>query len=130
MRRFATTASGLVSTSAKEAAPQIIYPPEGAHVDGKLVSAKGWPGLAAFMLSQSTDRQRARVLWEQIYRGSEHEYMQKNAEHRLRLSGAQVGEVVLAVAAALGPLSAPPGWVHPGPPRTSAHDVSPRNRKG
>ena len=23
--------------------------PTGAHVDGKLVSAKGWPGLAAFM---------------------------------------------------------------------------------
>ena len=33
LRRFATTASGLVSTSAKEAAPQIIYPPEGAHVE-------------------------------------------------------------------------------------------------
>jgi protease I len=27
----------------------IDVPPEGAHVDGKLVSAKGWPGLAAFM---------------------------------------------------------------------------------
>ena len=23
--------------------------PDAAHVDGKLVSAKGWPGLAAFM---------------------------------------------------------------------------------
>jgi protease I len=23
--------------------------PNGAHVDGNLVSAKGWPGLAAFM---------------------------------------------------------------------------------
>jgi protease I len=27
----------------------IDVPPDGAHVDGKLVSAKGWPGLAAFM---------------------------------------------------------------------------------
>ena len=27
----------------------IDVPPTGAHVDGKLVSAKGWPGLAAFM---------------------------------------------------------------------------------
>ena len=54
---------------------------EAAEVPG---SPEWMPGLAAFMLSQSTDRQRARVLWEQIYRGSEHEYMQKNAEHRLR----------------------------------------------
>jgi protease I len=29
----------------------IDVPPEGAHVDGNLVSAKGWPGLAAFMRS-------------------------------------------------------------------------------
>jgi protease I len=27
----------------------VDVPPTGAHVDGKLVSAKGWPGLAAFM---------------------------------------------------------------------------------
>ncbi len=27
----------------------IDVPPTGAHVDGKLVSGKGWPGLAAFM---------------------------------------------------------------------------------
>ena len=33
LRRFATTASGLVSTSTREPAPQIIYPPEGAHVE-------------------------------------------------------------------------------------------------
>lgn len=31
-RRFALNASGLL-TSGREAAPQIIYPPEGAHVD-------------------------------------------------------------------------------------------------
>ena len=27
----------------------VDVPPNGAHVDGNLVSAKGWPGLAAFM---------------------------------------------------------------------------------
>jgi protease I len=27
----------------------VDVPPTGAHVDGKLVSAKGWPGLAAFI---------------------------------------------------------------------------------
>jgi protease I len=27
----------------------VDVPPTGAHVDGKLVSAKGWTGLAAFM---------------------------------------------------------------------------------
>jgi penicillin-binding protein 1C len=32
-RRFAVTTSGLVRTSAKEAAPQIVYPPEGAKVE-------------------------------------------------------------------------------------------------
>ncbi|MBB3593829.1 penicillin-binding protein 1C [Rhizobium sp. BK529] len=32
-RRFALTASGLLATSGREAAPQIVYPPEGAHVD-------------------------------------------------------------------------------------------------
>ena len=32
-RRFALNASGLLSTSSREAAPQIVYPPEGAHVD-------------------------------------------------------------------------------------------------
>lgn len=32
-RRFAVTANGLIRTSNREAAPQIIYPPEGATVD-------------------------------------------------------------------------------------------------
>jgi penicillin-binding protein 1C len=32
-RRFAMTASGLLSSSTREPAPQIIYPPEGAHVE-------------------------------------------------------------------------------------------------
>jgi protease I len=27
----------------------VFVPPTGAHVDGNLVSAKGWPGLAAFI---------------------------------------------------------------------------------
>ena len=32
------------------ALPSVVYvAPTGAHVDGNLVSAKGWPGLAAFM---------------------------------------------------------------------------------
>jgi hypothetical protein len=52
---------------------------------GKVPDSPEWlPGLAAFMLSQSTDRQRSRVLWEQIYRDSEHQYMRANAELRLR----------------------------------------------
>lgn len=33
LRRFARTASGLVSATAREPAPQIVYPPEGAHVE-------------------------------------------------------------------------------------------------
>lgn len=33
MRRFSTTANGLVTVVAREPAPQIIYPPEGAHVE-------------------------------------------------------------------------------------------------
>lgn len=32
-RRFSTTASGLPQTSIREAAPQIVFPPEGARVD-------------------------------------------------------------------------------------------------
>lgn len=32
-RRFSLTASGLISASAREPAPQIVYPPEGARVD-------------------------------------------------------------------------------------------------
>lgn len=32
-RRFSTTAGGLVAASAREPAPQIVYPPEGARVD-------------------------------------------------------------------------------------------------
>jgi hypothetical protein len=52
---------------------------------GKVPGSPEWmPGLAAFMLSQSTDRQRSRVLWEQIYRSAEHEYMRTNAEFRLQ----------------------------------------------
>ncbi|GMB82818.1 penicillin-binding protein 1C [Shinella zoogloeoides] len=33
MRRFSTTASGLVATAGREPAPEIVYPPEGAHVE-------------------------------------------------------------------------------------------------
>ncbi len=33
LRRFAITASGLIRTSGGDAAPQIVYPPEGAKVD-------------------------------------------------------------------------------------------------
>ncbi|MEF3132102.1 penicillin-binding protein 1C [Rhizobium sp. 268] len=32
-RRFALNASGLLVASGREAAPQIVYPPEGAHID-------------------------------------------------------------------------------------------------
>lgn len=32
-RRFALNASGLLANSSRESAPQIVYPPEGAHVD-------------------------------------------------------------------------------------------------
>ncbi len=32
-RRFAVTASGLIRSSSRESAPQIVYPPEGAKVD-------------------------------------------------------------------------------------------------
>ena len=32
-RRFSMTASGLLSASTREPAPQIVYPPEGAHVE-------------------------------------------------------------------------------------------------
>ncbi len=32
-RRFSTTAEGLLTASAREAAPRIVYPPEGARVD-------------------------------------------------------------------------------------------------
>jgi protease I len=37
--------------------------PNAAHVDGKLVSAKGWPGLAAFM------RECLRVLGTEVTHG-------------------------------------------------------------
>ncbi|MDM9620636.1 penicillin-binding protein 1C [Rhizobium sp. S96] len=37
-RRFAINPSGLLATSGREPAPQIVYPPEGAHVD---LGAKG-----------------------------------------------------------------------------------------
>ncbi|WP_408015618.1 penicillin-binding protein 1C [Rhizobium alarense] len=33
LRRFATNANGLVTASAREPAPEIVYPPEGAHVE-------------------------------------------------------------------------------------------------
>jgi len=33
LRRFSATANGLVSTFARESAPHIVYPPEGAHVE-------------------------------------------------------------------------------------------------
>jgi penicillin-binding protein 1C len=32
-RRFSLTSSGLVSATVREAAPQIVYPPEGARVE-------------------------------------------------------------------------------------------------
>ena len=52
---------------------------------GKVSDAPEWlPGLAAFMLSQSTNRERSRFLWERIYRTAEHEYMRFNAEYRLQ----------------------------------------------
>lgn len=41
----------------------IDVPPTGAHVDGNLVSAKGWPGLAAFM------RECLKVLGTEIRHG-------------------------------------------------------------
>ncbi|WP_163265988.1 DJ-1/PfpI family protein [Chelativorans alearense] len=41
----------------------IDVPPDGAHVDGNLVSAKGWPGLAAFM------RECLKVLGTEIRHG-------------------------------------------------------------
>src|SRR5690606_40033199 len=33
LRRFSATANGLVSAFAREPAPHIVYPPEGAHVE-------------------------------------------------------------------------------------------------
>lgn len=33
LRRFSTTETGLVATGTRERAPQIVYPPEGAHVE-------------------------------------------------------------------------------------------------
>ena len=41
----------------------IDVPPDGAHVDGKMVSGKGWPGLAAFM------RECLKVLGTEIRHG-------------------------------------------------------------
>ncbi|MCT7373887.1 DJ-1/PfpI family protein [Chelativorans salis] len=41
----------------------IDVPPDGAHVDGNLVTAKGWPGLAAFM------RECLKVLGTEIHHG-------------------------------------------------------------
>ena len=42
----------------------VDVPPTGAHADGNLVSAKGWPGLAAFM------RECLRVLGTEITHGA------------------------------------------------------------
>jgi protease I len=41
----------------------VDVPPDGAHVDGNMVSAKGWPGLAAFM------RECLKVLGTEIRHG-------------------------------------------------------------
>nr|WP_316653866.1 penicillin-binding protein 1C [uncultured Gellertiella sp.] len=43
LRRFSDTDTGLVTTSAAEAPPQIIYPPEGARVDLGLAQGPGTP---------------------------------------------------------------------------------------
>lgn len=46
-RRYAVTASGLVRSSTREPAPQIVYPPEGARVD---LGAQGGIGLSPLVL--------------------------------------------------------------------------------
>lgn len=51
----------------------------------KVPDSPEWmPGLAAYMLTQGGDRARSRLLWQQIYRTADHEYMRTNAEFRLR----------------------------------------------
>jgi len=43
LKRFAHTRTGLVALRAREAAPQIVYPPQGAEVDVGLASAEPMP---------------------------------------------------------------------------------------
>jgi hypothetical protein len=53
---------------------------EAAKVPG---SADWLPGLAGYMLIQGGDRQSSRFLFGQLLQSAEHEYMRKNARHRL-----------------------------------------------
>jgi tetratricopeptide (TPR) repeat protein len=53
---------------------------EAAKVPG---SADWLPGLAAYMLVQGGDRQSSRFMFQQLRDSAEHEYMRKNAQHRL-----------------------------------------------
>jgi tetratricopeptide (TPR) repeat protein len=46
-------------------------------------SADWLPGLAAYMLVQGGDRQSSRFMFQQLRDSAEHEYMRKNAQHRL-----------------------------------------------
>jgi penicillin-binding protein 1C len=43
LKRFANTRSGLISINAREAAPQIVYPPQGAEVEVGLASGDPMP---------------------------------------------------------------------------------------
>jgi penicillin-binding protein 1C len=47
LRRLSTTSSGLMRTSSREPAPQIVYPPEGARVD---LGARGGQSLSPLVL--------------------------------------------------------------------------------
>ncbi len=58
LRRFARTASGLVAATTREPAPQIIYPPEGAHVE---LGARG--GRAISPLALKLQGGRAPFRW-------------------------------------------------------------------
>ncbi len=58
LRRFARTASGLVAATAREPAPQIVYPPEGAHVE---LGARG--GSAVSPLALKLQGGRAPFRW-------------------------------------------------------------------
>lgn len=46
-------------------------------------SADWLPGLAAYMAIQGGDRQSSRFMFQQLRESAEHEYMRKNAQHRL-----------------------------------------------
>jgi tetratricopeptide (TPR) repeat protein len=46
-------------------------------------SADWLPGLAAYMLVQGGDRQSSRFMFQQLRDSAEHDYMRKNAQHRL-----------------------------------------------